>query len=183
MSPSSAQAEGEEQREDEPALTPTLVHVGRSVTWFVWGVIFAAAIAGLLFGYDTGVISGTLVVIGSDLGPEVLSNGQKEMITASTTLGALLGGLIAGIGSDIVGRKWCVHFLVWTGSRERDTDVHALAVLSLRVLSLANVIFIAGAVGQAVSHTVWGMIGGRFVIGWGVGVSRVCLIYARPARN
>ena len=47
------------------------------MTWFVWGVIFAAAIAGLLFGYDTGVISGTLVVIGGDLGPAVLSNGQK----------------------------------------------------------------------------------------------------------
>ncbi|KAL7409772.1 general substrate transporter [Mrakia frigida] len=120
-----------------------------TVTWFVWGVIFAAAIAGLLFGYDTGVISGTLVVIGGDLGPEVLSNGQKELITSATTLGALMGGLAAGIGSDVIGRKW--------------------------VLSVANVIFIAGAVGQAVSHSVWGMIGGRFVIGWGVGIA-ACIV-------
>ena len=28
-------------------------------------------------GYDTGVISGALVTIGSDLGPIELSNGQK----------------------------------------------------------------------------------------------------------
>ncbi len=28
-------------------------------------------------GYDTGVISGALVTIGSDLGPEQLSSGQK----------------------------------------------------------------------------------------------------------
>lgn len=112
---------------------------------YVWALISTAAISGLLFGYDTGVISGTLVSIGSDLGPAVLSNTQKELITSSTTLGALIGGLGAGVGSDVVGRKW--------------------------VLGLANLIFIAGAVGQAVCQSVGGMIAGRFVIGLGVGVS------------
>ena len=38
-------------------------------------------------GYDTGVISGTLVAIGSDLGPAELSNGQKVSISI-----LLLGG-------------------------------------------------------------------------------------------
>lgn len=51
------------------------------------------------------MISGALVTIGSDLGPAELSNTQKELITSSTTLGALLGGLAAGIVSDFVGRK------------------------------------------------------------------------------
>lgn len=51
------------------------------------------------------MISGALVTIGSDLGPEHLSNTQKELITSATTLGALLGGLAAGIVSDFVGRK------------------------------------------------------------------------------
>jgi hypothetical protein len=31
-------------------------------------------------GYDTGVISGALVTIGSDLGPQNLTNGQKVHI-------------------------------------------------------------------------------------------------------
>ena len=31
-------------------------------------------------GYDTGVISGALVTIGSDLGPTELSDGQKVII-------------------------------------------------------------------------------------------------------
>lgn len=96
------------------------------VTWFVWILVLASSISGLLFGkflrslfisilsgylytlytgYDTGVISGALVTIGSDLGPAELSNTQKELITSSTTLGALLGGLAAGIVSDFVGRK------------------------------------------------------------------------------
>ncbi|KAI0772905.1 general substrate transporter [Trametes elegans] len=114
-------------------------------TWFVWLLVACASISGLLFGYDTGVISGALVTIGGDLGPAELSSGQKELITSSTTLGALIGGLVAGILSDFLGRR--------------------------PVLGIADIIFIGGAIGQAVCHTVWSMIGGRFLIGVGVGVA------------
>ncbi|KAI0356860.1 general substrate transporter [Trametes cingulata] len=114
-------------------------------TWFVWMLVACASISGLLFGYDTGVISGALVTIGGDLGPAELSSGQKELITSATTLGALIGGLVAGMLSDFLGRR--------------------------PVLGIADVIFIGGAVGQAVCHTVWSMIGCRFLIGIGVGVA------------
>ncbi|KAL4248633.1 major facilitator superfamily protein [Abortiporus biennis] len=114
-------------------------------TWFVWLLVACTSISGLLFGYDTGVISGALVTIGSDLGPAELSSGQKELITSATTLGALLGGLVAGILSDFLGRR--------------------------PVLGIADIIFIGGAIGQAVCHTVWSMIGCRFIIGVGVGLA------------
>jgi SP family myo-inositol transporter-like MFS transporter 13 len=39
------------------------------------------------------------------------------------------------------------------------------------VLGIADVLFIGGAIGQAVSRNVWDMVGTRFLIGWGVGVA------------
>ncbi|EIM87168.1 general substrate transporter [Stereum hirsutum FP-91666 SS1] len=115
------------------------------VTWFIWILIACSSISGLLFGYDTGVISGALVTINGDLGPAELATGQKELITSATTLGALLGGLVAGVLSDVIGRR--------------------------PVMALADILFMGGAVGQAVSKTVWDMIGNRFLIGWGVGIA------------
>lgn len=81
-------------------------------------------------------------MIGSDLGAD-LTTWQKEVITSATTLGALVGGLVAGAASDYTGRK--------------------------KVLALANLVFIAGAWLQAAAHTVSTMVLGRLVVGLGVG--------------
>lgn len=70
---------------------------------------------------------------------------MQELITSATTLGALFGGLVGGILSDYAGRK--------------------------PVLGIADVVFIGGAIGQAVCHTVAAMIGGRFLIGIAVGLA------------
>ncbi|KAG9022547.1 myo-inositol transporter, partial [Tulasnella sp. UAMH 9824] len=134
---------------DDRTLEAELDANDTATTWYIWMLVLASSISGLLFGYDTGVISGALVTIRGDLGPPELSNMQKELITSSTTLGALLGGLAGGIISDWTGRKW--------------------------VLGIADVIFIAGAAVQAVSHTVWRMVWGRFVIGIGVGLA-ACIV-------
>lgn len=42
-----------------------------------------------LSGYDTGVISGALVTIGSDLGSVELSNGQKVSILQAVSVQSL----------------------------------------------------------------------------------------------
>ena len=45
---------------------------------FIWALTFAAGISGLLFGYDTGAISSTLVSIGGDLGHPLTNLDEKS---------------------------------------------------------------------------------------------------------
>ncbi|WBW74549.1 myo-inositol transmembrane transporter Itr1 [Schizosaccharomyces osmophilus] len=110
----------------------------------IWVLAAAAGIGGLLFGYDTGVISGALVVMGDSLG-KTLTDGDKEYITSSTSLGALIGGITAGALADFLGRR--------------------------PVIAITSVFVIVGSIVQATAHTLWHMIAGRFIIGIGVGVA------------
>ena len=65
----------------------------RRLTVWTLGVVAVTFLAGLLFGYDQGVISGALPILTTDLG---LSTLQAEVITSWVTLGALFGALVAG---------------------------------------------------------------------------------------
>jgi MFS family permease len=56
-------------------------------------------------GFDTGVVSGALLVIGTALGGARLTTGQEEFLVSSALLGALVGSLAAGRMADGIGRK------------------------------------------------------------------------------
>jgi MFS family permease len=75
----------------------------RRLTPWLIGVGVVTFLAGLLFGYDQGVISGALPLIQDDL---VLSTIESEIITSWVTLGALGGALVAGWLADRLGRRW-----------------------------------------------------------------------------
>ncbi|TDZ21582.1 Myo-inositol transporter 1 [Colletotrichum orbiculare MAFF 240422] len=75
-------------------------------SWAVWLITITVACGGLLFGYDTGVISAVLVSLKSDLGHE-LSSSEQELVTSITSggygrkLGIYVGCLLFFIGSVI----------------------------------------------------------------------------------
>lgn len=103
-----------------------------------------ACLGGLQFGWDTGIASGMLVAIHSDLG-HPLSEGEQELVVSATTVGAIIGSLIAGRISDWLGRK--------------------------KVMIASGVLFLLGAMEQAASQVVRELVLGRILVGLGVGMA------------
>ena len=61
-----------------------------------------AAVGGLLFGYDTAVISGTVELVTARFGLDSL---QQGWYVGCALIGSIVGVLFAGILSDKLGRK------------------------------------------------------------------------------
>jgi MFS transporter, SP family, sugar:H+ symporter len=103
-------------------------------------IYFFGALGGLLFGYDTGVISGALLFIPNDF---KLTPFLQGAIVAALLLGAMVGAAFTGRLSDRLGRR---HLII-----------------------IAAVVFTAGALLAALAPSVAVLITARFVIGLAVG--------------
>ncbi len=103
-------------------------------------VYFFGALGGLLFGYDTGVISGAILYIQDDLGTSSFLNG---LIVSGLLIGAMIGAGTAGPLSDRLGRR--------------------------NLILIAAVIFSVGAIGAAISPNVATLVFFRVVLGVAVG--------------
>lgn len=68
----------------------------------IYVIAIIAATGGLLFGFDTGVISGAIPFFQKDFG---IDNGMVEQITSAGLLGAILGALFCGKLTDRLGRR------------------------------------------------------------------------------
>ena len=101
-----------------------------------------AALGGLLFGYDTGVISGALLFIRQVMS---LSPTMQGVVVAIALAGAAIGAATAGYLSDRNGRR--------------------LVILG------AGLLFIAGALISAVAQGVVVLAIGRFLVGLAIGVA------------
>ena len=72
-------------------------------TKFVYIAALFAALGGLLFGYDTGVISGALIFfIKREFG---LTTTAEEIVVSGVLLGATLGAVVGGKAADLFGRR------------------------------------------------------------------------------
>lgn len=83
-------------RPDAPALPE------RGSLRYFTAVCFAAALGGLLFGFDTAVISGAIVFLKNQFRLGELMLGW---VVASTLVGCVVGSAIAGVLADRFGRK------------------------------------------------------------------------------
>jgi sugar porter (SP) family MFS transporter len=80
----------------------TGVAAGKQLTGAVIVIALVAAISGMLYGYDTGVISWALLQLTQDFG---IGAGWKQVIAASILLGAVIGALTCSWLSEQRGRR------------------------------------------------------------------------------
>ena len=105
-------------------------------------IAIIAATGGLLFGFDTGVISGALPFLKQYWH---LSDTRIEWITTTVLIGAVIGALGSGRLSDIMGRK--------------------------RMIIVNALIFTVGAVGCAYANSVELLVIMRIAIGIAIGIT------------
>ncbi len=108
---------------------------------YIYTVSAIAAIAGLLFGFDTGIISGALLFIEKDF---VLSTEMKELIVSSVLFGAMFGSLSSGRLTDRFGRR--------------------------RLMLIISGLFIVGTYIASFATEVYAILLGRLFIGFAIGI-------------
>jgi SP family galactose:H+ symporter-like MFS transporter len=114
----------------------------RSTPRYAYLVAAVAALGGMLFGYDIGVISGAELFLKQAFR---LSAGSEELAVAAVLIGAVIGGLFAGKLADRISRRY------------------ALLVMA--------VIYGLGAVLTAISPGYWWFFAFRVLTGVAVGAS------------
>jgi sugar porter (SP) family MFS transporter len=109
---------------------------------FVYLATAVAALGGMLFGYDIGVISGAILFVKKDFS---LSPGLEEIVVSSVLLGSLIGAMAGGMLADQWGRR--------------------------KLLIIAAIVFVLGAIGAALAPDTGYLIAARVVAGIAIGVA------------
>lgn len=80
--------------------------MGMSSTQKITGILIVAtaiaAVGGILFGFDTGVISGAILYIQHDWN---LNSAEESIATSAVLVGAIIGAVVGGFSADRLGRK------------------------------------------------------------------------------
>ncbi|WP_410595014.1 sugar porter family MFS transporter [Amycolatopsis sp. lyj-23] len=118
------------------ALTAPARHISRPTLYFF------GALGGILFGYDLGVISGVLPFIGKLW---ALTSWDKGVVTASLSVGAIVGALFSSRTNEALGRR--------------------------RTIMVAAGVVIVGTLAASFSPTFVLLVLSRLIIGLGIGLS------------
>lgn len=111
---------------------------------FLARVSFIAALGGVLYGYDMGIIAAAIIFVKKSFG---LSTGMEELVVSVVLVGAMIGALVGGPVADRIGRR---ATLIWAG-----------------------IIFIAGSFLAPLSPNAFVLIVARAIIGLGIGFTSV----------
>lgn len=114
---------------------------------FVYVLAVFSAMGGFLFGYDTGVISGAMLLLKKEL---ELSALWQELLISSTVAAAALSALLGGFLNGLFGRRVCIL--------------------------LASFFFTVGGIVLSTAPDKEVLLAGRLIVGVGLGRFLLCLI-------
>ncbi|XP_030839343.1 solute carrier family 2, facilitated glucose transporter member 10 isoform X2 [Strongylocentrotus purpuratus] len=103
-----------------------------------------AALGGVLFGYDIGIMSGALLQLKEEFS---LSCFEQEFVVSSLLIGATIGSILGGFVIDKIGRRWAII--------------------------LNSLVFIMGAIVLSASVSYPVLIIGRLIVGFAVSLSAI----------
>ncbi|WP_449461714.1 sugar porter family MFS transporter [Tardisphaera miroshnichenkoae] len=109
---------------------------------FVYLAALTTSIGSLLFGYDTGVISGAILFVKKQF---MLNSATEGIVVSSVLVGALLGAASGGLLADRLGRR--------------------------KSIIAAGILFTIGAVVAALAPDSVLLVAGRVITGLGVGLA------------
>jgi sugar porter (SP) family MFS transporter len=115
---------------------------GGETNRFIYVTAAIAALNGLLFGFDTGVISGALLYIDKSF---ALSHFMTEVVVSATLVGAIFGAAVGGRLADRLGRR--------------------------RLMVAGASVFFGGSVVMGLAPSVSWLVVGRLVVGFAIGVA------------
>lgn len=116
-------------------------NVGRK-NYLIYLIAAIVAMGGLLFGYDTGVISGALLFIKEEWTLTPICQGW---LVSSVLVGAVLGSAFSGKVTDYYGRK--------------------------NIIIITALIFFFGSIGTALAPSLEWLVFGRIIIGVAIGIA------------
>ena len=115
-------------------------------SWFCWFMIGFAAVGGILYGYDIGIIAGAILFIRETI---PMTDAQSSILVGAVLGGGAIATLISGTLADFFGRR--------------------------KMIIAAALIFLFGAFLLSFAHTYAGILIGRLTQGVGVGIVTIII--------
>lgn len=113
---------------------------------FSFFIVFFAAIGGILYGYDLGIIAGALLFIHQQI---PMTDWQSSILVAAVLGGGALATLVSGPLADLFGRR--------------------------KMIVVAAIIFLFGVFSLSFAHVYWQVLMGRLTQGVGVGIVTITI--------
>lgn len=111
-----------------------------SPPYFIYVLAFFSALGGFLFGYDTGVVSGAMLLLKKEMNLNAL---WQELLVSSTVGAAALSALGGGSLNGWLGRRICIL--------------------------VASFIFSVGGIVLSIAQDKMVLLAGRIIVGLGIG--------------